>query len=129
MKKYILALILVIFCQVAQADQKKFNVRLNVPPVFDKYEVEGKSYLNRELREINDVEIVDVEGDWDYFISVVFAPLTVGETPSGIAVSYVFLHEGTIMHNVTIGSTSNLKGLCQKVIAHFDSLILEPSRK
>ncbi len=109
----------------------KFTVLLSVPSLYEKYEFkqyedEVKSYLKRELREIKDIRLVDKDGD--FFISVVAAPLMTGGEVINIALSYVFLRESIITHNVIVRDRNSLKSMCQIVVAHFDTHFLEPYR-
>ena len=65
-----------------------------------------------------------------YFISIfpLSLKLTNGVT-SGIVVSYVIEKDGRIEHNVLVGGPDELKPLCEKVIAYFDTYWFQPQRK
>ena len=48
---------------------------------------------------------------------------------AGVAVSYVIDKDEKIEHNVLVGAPNELKTLCEKIIAYFDTYWLEPQRK
>jgi hypothetical protein len=112
------------------------------------------SYLNRELRSLNDVEIVDNNPDWE--IEIVAMELkTVSGYKNGIAISTVILspynnqalseffkpefkESGLLITSglswysdqmLNVDSSDNLQELCKTIVADFDSRELEPSRK
>lgn len=112
------------------------------------------SYLNRELRSLNDVEVVNDNPDWE--ISVVAMELkTVGGYKNGIALSTVivtpfnnqslsgffqpkFKTTGLQMTSglswypdqwLNVGSADDLQKQCKDIITNFDVTTLEESRK
>jgi hypothetical protein len=123
-----LAILVGVFLAVSLADagQRKFTVLVTVVPAYTTFNEEVESYLKRELRGLSDVTIVEKNGD--FFISVVAAPLKQNDQATGIALSYVFQHNDFILHNVDIGQRSNLKNMCERVVALFDSMFLERYR-
>lgn len=130
MKNFKFVFFVSLFVCTLHAEEKKFVVLLAVPSMFGRYEDETRSYLKRELREIKDIELVE-KAPFDFFISVVPAPLdsSPGREPFGIALSSFFEHGTTKSHNVNIFEPSELKHMCQKIVAEFDNLYLEPLRK
>jgi hypothetical protein len=128
----IAVLSLLILTLNAEASNNKFKVLLTVVPSSEAgLDSEAKSYTGRELRELQDVEIVEKDPGTDYYlISIlpVTLKLTNGVT-SGILLSYVIEKNGLIEHNVLIGGPDSLKTLCEKVIAYFDANWLQPQRR
>ncbi len=116
----------------AEAANKTFRVLFTVVPTSETELVsQAKSYIGRELRALQDVEMIEKDRDLDYFFISIFPlslKLSSGIT-SGVVVSYVFEKDGKIAHNVLIGGPNELKTLCEKIIAYFDTYWLEPERK
>ncbi len=116
----------------AEASNKTFKVLFVVAPTSETELVsQAKSYIGRELRALQDVEMVEKDPSLDHFFISIF-PLSLkhsGGITSGIIVSYVFEKNGVITHNVLIGGPDELKTLCEKIIAYFDTYWLEPQRK
>ncbi len=110
------------------AEHPKFTVHLYLPLVSERYKNEITSYFKRELREINDIRLVDKDGD--FFISVVAKPIMIeGQDDGiGIAISYVFEYESLRLHNVISINENDLKSECQKIVAMFDTQFVEPIR-
>jgi hypothetical protein len=116
----------------AEASGKKFKVLFVIPPIADTLLAsETKSYIARELRELQDVEQIGKGPDLDYFfISIVPIALKLSNGQSaGVAVSYVIEKDMKIEHNVLVGTPTELKTLCEKIIAYFDTYWLQPERK
>jgi hypothetical protein len=136
-KTLILALISILVLSLnAEASNKKIKVLFLIPPSADTaLRSETKSYITRELREFKDVELYTdndkLDNIADYFlISIVPVELRLSNgVTSGYAVSYVIDKNDTMEHNVLIGGPNDLKVLCKKVIAYFDTYWLERERK
>ena len=132
-KNLILALIsILVLTSIAEASNKKFKVLFTVVPT-SKTELisQVKSYIGRELRALQDVEMLEKGSSLDYFFISIFPvslKLSNGVT-SGVVVSYVIEKDSKIAHNVLVGAPNELKTLCEKIIAYFDTYWLEPQRK
>ncbi len=131
-KALILALISILALTFnAEASNKKFKVLFTVVPTSETALVsETKSYIGRELRALHDVEIVEKDPGLDYYHISIFPlslKLTNGVT-SGTIVSYVIEKDGQTEHNVLVSGPGDLKTLCEKVIAYFDTYWLQPQR-
>jgi len=116
----------------AHASDKKFKVLFVIPPTAETaLASETRSYITRELRALQDVEQVTNDLTLEYFfISVYPVSLNLSNGQrAGIAVSYVFERKEKIFHNVLVGAPDELKTLCEKVIAYFDTYCLGPERK
>ena len=114
----------------ATAQNPRFTVLLSVPKQ-NEYTDLTRSFIARELRELKDVVLVDRAGQ--FWISVVPAPvqLSRGSDPArtvALALSF-FIEDGDwIFHDVFIGAPHDLRSLCEKVVARFDVVILQPKR-
>ena len=109
------------------------------------------SYIKRELRSLGDVAIVEKYGDWELDI-LAMESITKGGNKSGIVVSVAILEKprGSIWdlipskskdedplrpdiyitdHWLRMGPQEALKSICEKIVADFDSMHLEPFRK
>jgi hypothetical protein len=116
----------------AEASNMTFKVLFTVVPTSETELVsQAKSYIGRELRALQDVEMLGKDPSLDsFFISICPLSLKLSNgITSGVAVSYVFEKDGKIEHNVLIGGPNELKTLCEKIIAYFDTYWLEPQRK
>lgn len=137
-------------------DVQKFKVAVNVEITNKEDSIisedEIRSYINRELRSLNDVKIVanDYPGIWKYGISVHIMEMLEDGRPFGrTSVSSQFLEKINIDHftdhwkgfhkvlpafYLPKGSTyhwktDELDKVCKKVVAKFDTAYLEPVRK
>lgn len=113
-----------------------------------------RSYLNRELRALGDVELVDTNADWS--ISIICARIeSIGAYPPSVLLSIVIteLYPNAAIvsmlpaeskqlgneitsnlylardHWVRSGSQENLQQICSKIAADFDILYLEKERQ
>lgn len=115
-----------------EASNKKFKVLFVIPPTAETaLASETRSYITRELRALQDVEQIIKDPTLEYFFVSVFPVslnLSNGQR-AGIAVSYVFERKEKIYHNVLVGAPDELKTLCEKIIAYFDTYCLAPERK
>jgi hypothetical protein len=133
-KNVILALIssLVLIVNAEASNKKTFKVMFTVVPTPETELVsQAKSYIGRELRALQDVEMLEKDPSLDcFFISICPLSLKLSSgTTASIIVSYVFEKDGIIAHNVLVGGPNELKTLCEKIIAYFDTYWLEPRRK
>jgi hypothetical protein len=115
-----------------EASNKKFKVLFVIPPTVETVLAsETRSYIARELRELQDVEQVGKDPSMDhFFISIIPISLKLSNgLTGGLVISYVIEKKEIIEHNVLLGGPNELKLLCQKVIAYFDTYWLEPQRK
>ncbi len=116
----------------ADASNKKLKVLVTVVPTSETDLVgETESYIGRELRALQDVEMIGNDSRRDhYFISIFPLSLRMNDgVNSGIVISYVIEKDERIEHNVLVGGPADLKTLCEKVIAYFDAKWLQPQRK
>lgn len=132
-KNLILTLISILLLTVnADASNKKIKVIFVIPPTAERsLASETRSYIARELRALQDVEQIEKDPTLDYyFISVypILLRLSNGQI-TAVAVSYVIEKDYNIEHNVLIGAPNDLKSLCEKIIAYFDTYWLERERK
>lgn len=135
---------------VAFADNNStahFTTRIKVAVTADdKLSPAISSYINRELRSLKDVEIVDVNPEWE--LSVIAMEVTnVGGDKVGVAIStkisrYVdnrlilkpglsFPSNLTLFsdHLLNVGATRQIEELCKQIIVNFDTTHLEVQRK
>ena len=132
-KNLILALISIFVLTFnAEASNKKFKVLFVIPPTAETVLAsETKSYIARELRALQDVEQIGKDPGLDYFFISIY-PISLNLSNgqrAGIAVSYVIEKDARIEHNVLVGAPNELKTLCEKIIAYFDTYWLGPKRK
>jgi hypothetical protein len=129
----ILALLSVFIVTSASAGSSKtFKVVFVIPPTVERTLAgETESYITSELRALGDVEEIGKDRALEhFFISVIPVSINLSNGQrAGIALSYVFMKEANIEHNVLIGAPDELKTLCEKVVAYFDTYWLEPERK
>ena len=97
---------------MSEAANAKFKVQFVVPPWLELAN-QVKSYGMRELRSLNDVDIIDEDPNMSaYFISLYPLLLkTSTGTVIGVAVSYVIEKDHRIEHAVLTGSQDQLKSL------------------
>jgi hypothetical protein len=112
------------------------------------------SYINRELRSLNDVELVDSNPEWEINV-LAMETKTVSGYKSGFVLSTVIINrfDNQMLlaalpqnykeaaskmtsslwwypdHWVITGSTDDLHKLCKEIVADFDTKHLEESRK
>ncbi len=150
-----ISLVLSIDAYAAGTSNPRFSARVKVTvTASDNIKSNIVSYLNRELRSLNDVELVDTKPDWE--ICVLALELSnVGGYKTGVALATVYLkhfeNEGIgewfkpqnkkNALNITsslywrpdywlvAGSTDDVQKLCKDIIAYFDSSNLEEDRK
>jgi len=136
-KNLILALIsILILTNNAEASNKKIKVLLLIPPTVETILAsETRSYITRELRSLKNVELLLPDKDitsLDYFLISIF-PVSLKLSDgygAGFTVSYVIEYKNDkIEHNVLVGGPHELKNLCEKIIAYFDTYWLEQERK
>ncbi|MBW2569052.1 MAG: hypothetical protein JRE47_06690 [Deltaproteobacteria bacterium] len=131
----------------------RFHIKMNIsadPAI----KILVRSYLNRELRALSDVEFVDINADWS--ISIICARIeSIGGYPASIFLSIVITERypnAAILsmlpaeskqlgdeitsnlylardHWVRSGSQENLQQICSKIVADFDILYLEKERQ
>jgi len=139
----------------AGADDLQFSAKVKVAiSAAENLKGPVSSYLNRELRSLNDVEIVDDNSEWN--INVIAMDLqTIGGYKSGVALSAVIfdsfdnkllldwfqpkfkeiganLTSGLSYHPdllLKVGSADHLQELCKAIVVDFDAQILEKYRK
>ncbi len=132
-KNLILALLSVLIVTPnTAAASKTFKVLFVIPPTVERTLAgETRSYITRELRALRDVEQIEKDPTLEhFFISIIPVSINLSNGQrAGIAVSYVFEREAKIEHNVLIGAPDQLKTLCEKVVAYFDTYWLGPERK
>jgi len=140
---------------LADAKDQQFTARVKVI-VSAKENIKSSltSYLNRELRSLNDVELVETDPEWELNVLAVELKTT-GGYKSGVALSVViispfinqmlsgffqeqFEDAGLKMtsdlylypdHWLNVGPADKLQDLCKDVIATFDTKHLEEGRK
>jgi len=139
----------------ANAQDLKFTARVKVIVSGDE-NIKGviTSYLNRELRSLNDVELVDSDPEWTIMVMAMEAR-TIGGYKSGIILSTNIIRHFSnqilsslfqekfkeaglkITSNLywdvdqwlNVGPADKLQELCKKAIANFDTKHLEEGRK
>jgi hypothetical protein len=127
----VVSLSLIFVSHSLDAKDRIFSVVFNVPLENELTDM-VRSFVTRELRELPDVKLVEKikHGTGQYFISVVPQQVKLtGGRVVGVVVSFVIQDGDNIMHDVLIGPSDNLKGLCEKVVSIFDVRALEPYRK
>lgn len=135
--------------------EKSFRLKVRIDVTADNdIKNSVSSYLNRELRSLGDVDIVD--NDYHWALSILAVQLTtIGGYKSGVAISTVILTPFTnavfvglfkpeyrdgglaLTSNLfqypdqwlNVGQTDALQNLCKEVIAQFDTKYLEEQRK
>lgn len=127
------------------------NVQISADPAIKTL---VRSYLNRELRALGDVDLVDMKADWS--ISIICAQIeSIGGYPPSVLLSIVITERypnAAIVsmlpaeskqlgdditsnlylardHWVRSGSQENLQQICSKIAADFDILYLEKERQ
>ena len=133
----------------------KFKARIEVSVTADE-NIRGMvaSYINRELRSLHDIELVDHDPEWVLQI-LVAEPSTKGGYKAGIVLSVIILPKfsnqflASVLpdsykevvskmtsnlyhypdHWLLTGSIEDLKELCNSVVADFDTKYIEESRK
>ena len=135
-RKYLFLVLVIILVMVSSsnsvASDRRFKVLFVIPPTVDAdLASEARSYITGELRELGDVEIVGKDPTMDCFLISVFpAPIMLNKAViGGIVLSYVIEKNEYIEHNVVFGSRNELKLLCQRVVAYFDTHWLQRERK
>lgn len=115
-----------------EASDKKIKVLLTIPPAVERALAgETRSYITRELRALQDVEQIEKDPTLDhYFISVFPISLNLSNGQStGVAISYVIEKNSDMEHNVLVGPSNELKIMCEKIVAYFDTYWLQRERK
>lgn len=129
------------------------KVKVNISAA-DNIKGSVSSYVNRELRSLTDVEIVENDPEWIIYI-LAMELKTVGGYKSGVAISTVivspfnnqllsgwfqpkFKDSGLKITSalawypdqwLNVGSADDLQKLCKDIVADFDTKHLEESRK
>lgn len=129
--KYIIfgLIIILLLPYNAEAADAKFKV-LFVVPAKNELTDQVRSYINRELRALHDVELVERDPNLDSFLISIY-PVSLklsNGIPTGIAISYVFQKGNLIEHAVLSGPSNDLKALWENIIARFDTNWLETKR-
>lgn len=132
-KNLFLALISILVLSFnAEASNKKIKVLFVIPPTAERVLAsETRSYIARELRALQDVEQIEKDPNLDYFFISIY-PISLklsNGLSAGVAVSYVIEKNSKMEHNVLVGAPNELKALCEKIIAYFDTYWLERERK
>ena len=150
-----LLLMVTVISSVAAQDLPKFKARVKVSVSADE-NIKGMvtSYINRELRSLQDVEVVDRDPEWELQI-LAMEVSTKGGYKSGIVLSVVILSKFSSQillpfvsgsykeavdkltsnlyyypdHWLIVDSTKDLKQSCIGIVADFDTKYLEQSRK
>lgn len=139
----------------ADTSNLRFSARVKVTITADEnIKPSLSSYLNRELRSLSDVELVDNNPEWEMNVLATEVK-TVGGYKSGVVISTVIMSsfnnqmlsgffqpkfKGTGLtmtselfrypdHWLNVGSTDDLQRLCKRIVADFDTKHLEESRK
>jgi hypothetical protein len=133
----------------AEINNMKFSARVKVTVMADE-DVKNtlSSYLNKELRSFNDVEVVYTNPDWE--IEIIAHKITTGVIISTVTkrhfynglLSYYFQpkykDDGLnatsdlyydIDHFLNVGPSNSWERLCKDIVADFDTRHLEESRK
>jgi len=133
----------------ADIKNMKFSARVKVTVTADE-DVKNilNSYLNKELRSFNDVEVVYTNPEWE--IAIIAHKITTGVIISTVIkrhfdnwlLSYYFQlkykDDGLnatsdlyydIDHFLNVGPSDSLERLCKDIVADFDTRHLEESRK
>ncbi|WJW76086.1 hypothetical protein QVG61_03055 [Thiohalobacter sp. IOR34] len=151
-------ILIILFGNVARAAQgsaNQFSAKVKVTvSADDNIKGQVESYIKRELRSLQDVTLVDEGADWELSI-LAMEVSTKGGYTSGVILSVVILSTfnnqmvsgmlqekykelGTNLtkglylypdHWLRAGADDQLRSLCIKLIADFDSEKLEESRK
>ena len=133
----------------------KFRVYVEVSGAL---KTEAESYLKRELRSLGDVEIIDMGGVYDLSVVIIESKYKSSGTKTG-QISYTYMglkrfnpfnltaklpreHFDTVfdatsnlyyfpeMYGIGINKErTELKQLCQKIVADFDTKLIEPDRQ
>lgn len=103
-----------------------------------------QSYLNRELRSLNDVELVETNPEWELHVIALETKYTNGDKDGGVVLSVVLLHQwrngndteqedlhrkAFATHWLRTGPLESLQGHCKGVVISFDTKYLEVFRK
>jgi len=144
--------------EVHAADSKnmKFSARVKVY-VWGNDNIQDtvSSYIKRELRSLNDVELVDSDSEWEinvgtavldnvngYNLGVLFSTLIIHHFDNwmlsymlqpkykdeGMGITSNLSYSG-LSHEMKWGSMDNLQEKCKKIVTDFDTHELEASRK
>jgi len=153
------AVLLLVSTSLAAAEEDR-ALRHRVKTAFTVDEnIEGtvKSYINRELRSLKDVELVDTDPQWELRIvamaigpddgdpvAVLFSVLVLDKFDNGIFSMFLdALHKKTVdvltdltanLYEVSaqwlrIGSAEDTRSICNAIVADFDTQFLEEARK
>ncbi len=110
------------------------------------------SYLNRELRALNDVELVDTDPEWVIDVMAMELKTSSGRKPGVVLSTVISLYydkqevinlvkpmyidtlprhglQISYWHWLEVDSTDNLQSICKKMVAEFDTQYLEAGRK
>jgi hypothetical protein len=141
----------------ADTHKPRFSVKVKVSlSSDDSIMTSVSSYLNRELRSLGDVELVDNDPEWVIFVLALEIKREARRT-NGVALSTVFIRSfnnkvlGPLVepkfkdavldltsnlsyynntnHSLNVGATEDLQEMCKEIIAKFDMKCLEESRK
>lgn len=137
----------------------RFQVYVHITAEDESLKSLMESYIKRELRSLQDVDVVYTRDEMPYEIAIVAMELkkASGHKSGGVAFAvnilypfdnraieryvrskevwdtFVNLPTSGLYHHpdlsVHVGARANLKGLCQTLVAMFDADHLEPSRK
>ena len=150
----VIVMILGVTSNSEEQTDHEFRVQVSVSSKDDSFEGLVKSYINRELRSLRDVEIVYSNPQWK--LSILAMPLSLKSGyKTGLALSIVVLPKFdnqlltwpipedarrfiTLMtsglyhypgHLLYTGSNDDLRKLCDEIVADFDTDYLEKARK
>ena len=165
MKRFLtLATIMIVFFGITGHPQEResthrFQVYVHITVEDESLKSLMESYIKRELRSLQDVDVVYTRDEMPYEIAIVAMELkkASGHKSGGVAFAvnilypfdnraiepyviskevwdtFVNLPTSGLYHHpylsVHVGDRANLKGLCQTLVAMFDADHLEPSRK
>ena len=150
----VVAFTLVITATSQEQPDPRFRVQVSVSA---NENIKGliTSYINRELRSLRDVEIVDKDPRWRLAV-VALETSTKGGYKSGVALSIVVLEKfdnsslkslisetykkdlvvlltsnlySASYHELRVGSEDDLRSICDGIVADFDTKHLEESRR
>lgn len=146
-------IVLSVAAYAADTNNSRFTSRVKVTVSSnDNIQDIVKSYLNRELRSLNDVELVDTDPDWEIEVLAMELKTSSGNKPGVVLSTVLSLYydkqvvinlikpmyidtlppnglQVTHYHWLNVDSKDNLQNMCNKMIAEFDSQYLEEGRK
>jgi hypothetical protein len=155
-KTYIILFIMFFPIVCLAQDLKPYSCRVSlyVSAKNDSFKGKIESYISRELRSLGDVTVTDDKPDWVLYILALETYIK-GEQKAGVILSTTVLKpfnnklllnmvnekfkevvskstSGILEHRdnwLQIGSPSNLRSICNEIVADFDSQWIKPERE